>query len=38
MSFRVMGVPTYVLIDIKGSVVLTDNFFPDRQIKDIISK
>jgi len=36
-SFRVLGVPTYVLIDKDGYIVFQDNFFPD-EYKDLIKK
>lgn len=37
-SFSVMGVPTYVLIDKDGRIISTDNSFPERKLKDILSK
>lgn len=37
-SFSVIGVPTYVLIDKKGRIVFTDNYFPEKEYKKLISK
>lgn len=38
MSFDVIGVPTYVLIDKEGYVVLKDNYFPKKGIQEIFDK
>lgn len=37
-GFDVLGVPTFVLIDEKGSVLFKDNFFPEAEIKKITGK
>lgn len=37
-SYDVMGVPTYILLDKKGYIVFKDNYFPQRQYKELISK
>ncbi len=37
-AFEVFGVPTYVLIDKKGYVRLTEHYFPKEKYKSIISE
>jgi peroxiredoxin len=37
-AFEVFGVPTYVLIDKKGYVRFSDNYFPKEEYKSIISE
>jgi peroxiredoxin len=37
-SYKILGVPTYILIDKKGNIVFRDNFFPYKDYKDLISK
>lgn len=36
-SFGILGVPTYVLIDKKSRIIFQDNFFPQKEYKDLIS-
>jgi len=35
-SHRLIGVPTYVLIDKKGNIVFQDNYFPREDYKDYL--
>lgn len=37
-SYKVLGVPTYVLINKDGKIVFTDNYFPKNKYKELISK
>jgi len=37
-SYEVAGVPTYVFIDKEGYVLFHDNFFPQKEYKDLIGK
>ena len=38
ISYRVFGVPTYVLVDKKGGIVFQDNYFPREEYKGLIAK
>jgi len=37
-SYRLIGVPTYVLIDKRGHVVFKGNSFPEETYKDLVSE
>lgn len=37
-TYGVMGVPTYFLIDKKGRIVFNNNYFPQKEYKDLISE
>jgi peroxiredoxin len=37
-SFGLIGVPTYVLIDKAGYIVFKDNYFPQKEYKNLVSK
>lgn len=37
-SYKVLGVPAYVLINKEGKIVFTDNYFPKDKYKELISK
>jgi cytochrome c biogenesis protein CcmG/thiol:disulfide interchange protein DsbE len=38
LSYLVMGIPSYVLIDEKGYIVFEDNYLPYKEYKDLVSK
>lgn len=38
LSYGIMGVPTYVLIDKKGQIVYQDNHLPRQEYQDLISE
>ncbi|MCK9603141.1 MAG: TlpA family protein disulfide reductase [Candidatus Omnitrophica bacterium] len=37
-SYGVTGVPTYILINRKGSIIFQDSYFPQEQYKDSLAK
>ena len=37
-TFNILGVPTYILMNKKGSVVFQDHYFPQGKYKELISK
>lgn len=36
-AYNAFGVPTYVLIDKKGRIIFSGNYFPQKEYKDLIS-
>lgn len=37
-SYKIVGIPLYVLVDKKGYIVFQDSYFPQREYKDLILK
>lgn len=37
-AYDILGIPTYVLIDKKGNIVFSDNYFPEKEYKDLLLK
>lgn len=37
-AFGIIGVPTFILLDVQGNVVFKDNYFPDDKVKEISGK
>ena len=37
-AYGVMGIPTYILINKAGKIVFNDNYFPEKEYKDLLLK
>jgi len=37
-AYNILGVPTYILVNIKGQVVFRDHYFPQKEYKELISE
>ena len=37
-AFRILGVPTYILINKEGHIVFNNHYFPQKEYKDLILK